>query len=346
VSDASTGTILLVCAAAAGVALVLGAVLTALIRRIAARHDLVVTRRPVWQAPLTVLLVLAGVRTVLAAAGEDPAWVDDVAYVVSLGLIAAVAWVLTVLVRTAERATLSRHPASGLTDRGSRHVRTKALLVSRVVQALIASVALGAMLWTIPGVREVGIGVLASASVVAVVVGLAAQTTLGNLFAGLQIAFTDAIRIDDIVVIEEQWGRIDEITLTYVAVRVWDGTSVILPCTYFTTTPFRNWTHQGAAVTGTVEIAADWTVPIDDLRAELSRLLERSPRWDRSTGELHVSDASGDGIKLIALVSAVDGDALEPLRWEVREGLVRHLQQRHRHALPRERHETVSGSAG
>ena len=104
----------------------------------------------------------------------------------------------------------------------------------------------------------------------AVIVGLAAQTTLGNLFAGMQIAFTDAIRIDDIVVVEEQWGKVEEITLTYVAVRVWDGTSVILPCTYFTTTPFRNWTHRGAEVTGTVELAVDWSAPLDDMRVELA----------------------------------------------------------------------------
>jgi small-conductance mechanosensitive channel len=346
VSDASTPEILVACAVAAVVALVAGALLTALVRRIGARRDLVVERRAIWQAPLTVLLVILAVRAVLAAVVDRREWVGDVDYVLSLALIAAIGWALTVLVLTAERALLRRHPEAGITDRGSRHVRTKVLLISRVLQALIVTVALAAMLWTVPQIREVGVGLLASASVVAVIVGLAAQTTLGNLFAGMQIAFTDAIRIDDIVVVEEQWGKVEEITLTYVAVRVWDGTSVILPCTYFTTTPFRNWTHRGAEVTGTVELAVDWSAPLDDMRAALARLLEASPRWDGKTGELHVADAADTIVKVIALISAVDGDALEPLRWEVREGLVRFLQDEHPDALPRARIEELAAAAG
>jgi len=346
VSDASTPEILVACAVAAVVALVAGALLTALVRRIGARRDLVVERRAIWQAPLTVLLVILAVRAVLAAVVDRREWVGDVDYVLSLALIAAIGWALTVLVLTAERALLRRHPEAGITDRGSRHVRTKVLLISRVLQALIVTVALAAMLWTVPQIREVGVGLLASASVVAVIVGLAAQTTLGNLFAGMQIAFTDAIRIDDIVVVEEQWGKVEEITLTYVAVRVWDGTSVILPCTYFTTTPFRNWTHRGAEVTGTVELAVDWSAPLDDMRAALARLLEASPRWDGKTGELHVADAADTIVKVIALISAVDGDALEPLRWEVREGLVRFLQDERPDALPRARIEELAATAG
>jgi small-conductance mechanosensitive channel len=137
--------------------------------------------------------------------------------------------------------------------------------------AVIATVAIGAMLWTIPAVQELGAGILASAGVLGIVAGLAAQTSLGNLFAGIQISFTDAIRIGDVCRDRQPVGRIEEITLTYVVVRVWDGTCLILPCTYFNTTRFRNWTHGGTQNSGTVELTVNWQVPLEDLRQELRR---------------------------------------------------------------------------
>ena len=227
---------------------------------------------------------------------------------------------------------------TGLGDRRSRHVRTKIILVTRVVQALIVAVTVAAILWTIPPLRDIGAGILASAGLIGVIAGLAAQTTLGNLFAGLQIAFTDAIRIDDIVVVQGLTGRIEEITLTYVAVRLRDNTTLILPCTYFTTTPFQNWTHKGARVSGVVEIAVDGHAPLDALlsalREELGRTLGRSSHWDRSPSDIFVEDATGSAVKLIAAVTAVDGDAIAPLCREVREGLLTFLQQNYPAALP------------
>jgi small-conductance mechanosensitive channel len=174
--------------------------------------------------------------------------------------------------------------------------------------------------------------------VIGVIGGLAAQTTLGNLFAGLQIAFTDAIRIDDIVAAAGLTGRIEEITLTYVSVRVTDNTTLILPCTYFTTTPFQNWTHKGAQITGMVEMAVDSHAPLDALlaalREELGRVLERSSHWDRGRGDIVVEDATGSAVKLVAMVTAVDGDAIAPLRREVREGLLTFLKENYPAALP------------
>jgi len=193
-------------------------------------------------------------------------------------------------------------------------------------------------LWTIPALRDIGAGILASAGVIGVIGGLAAQTTLGNLFAGLQIAFTDAIRIDDIVTVQTLTGRIEEITLTYVSVRVKDNTTLILPCTYFTTTPFQNWTHKGAQITGIVEFGVDAHAPLDALlpalRRELGRVLERSAHWDRGRGDIVVEDATGSALKLIAMVTALDGAAVEPLRWEVREGLLTFLRENYPAALP------------
>jgi small-conductance mechanosensitive channel len=336
-SQASVSTVIVACVVAGAVAFLVGVVLAALIRRLAGRHNLDVRRRPNWRAPVTVLLVVLAVRGVLLAAGTERAWFGRAGYILGLVAIAVVGWLLTAVAVVLERAMLARFPDAELENRRSRHVRTKIILVTRVIQALIGAVTVAAILWTIPALRDIGAGILASAGVIGVIGGLAAQTTLGNLFAGLQIAFTDAIRIDDIVTVQALTGRIEEITLTYVSVRVKDNTTLILPCTYFTTTPFQNWTHKGAQITGMVEIGVDSHASLDALlpalREELGRVLERSSRWDRGRGDIVVEDATGSAVKLIAMVTAVDGDAVAPLRWEVREGLLAFLQENYPAAL-------------
>jgi small-conductance mechanosensitive channel len=337
-SQASVSTVIVACVVAGAVAFVVGVAVSALVRRLAGRHNLDVRRRPIWRAPVTVLLVVLAVRGVLLAAGSQRQWAAHAGYVLGLVAIAVVGWLLTAVAVVLERAMLARFPDAELENRRSRHVRTKIILVTRVVQALIGAITVAAILWTIPALRDIGAGILASAGVIGVIGGLAAQTTLGNLFAGLQIAFTDAIRIDDIVTVQALTGRIEEITLTYVSVRVKDNTTLILPCTYFTTTPFQNWTHKGAQITGMVEFGVDAHAPLDALlpalRGELGRVLEHSAHWDRGRGDIVVEDATGSALKLIAMVTAVDGAAVEPLRWEVREGLLTFLRENYPAALP------------
>ena len=337
-SEASVSTVVVACVVAGAVAFVVGVAVSALIRRLAGRHNLDVRRRPIWRAPVTVLLVVLAVRGVLLAAGPQRGWASRTGYILGLVAIAVVGWLLTAVAVVLERAMLARFPDAELENRRSRHVRTKIILVTRAAQALIGALTVGAILWTIPALRDIGAGILASAGVIGVIGGLAAQTTLGNLFAGLQIAFTDAIRIDDIVTVQGMTGRIEEITLTYVSVLVKDNTTLILPCTYFTTTPFQNWTHKGAQITGMVEIGVDARAPLDALlpalRGELGRILERSSHWDRGRGDIVIEDATGSAVKLIAMVTAVDGDAVEPLRWEVREGLLTFLRENYPAALP------------
>ncbi len=337
-SQASVSTVIIACVVAAASAFVVGVAVAALIRRIAARRNLEVPRRPIWRAPVTVLLVVLAVRGVLLAAGPQRYWASRTGYILGLVAIAVVGWLLTVVAVVLERAMLARFPDAELENRRSRHVRTKIILVTRVVQALIGAVTVAAILWTIPALRDIGAGILASAGVIGVIGGLAAQTTLGNLFAGLQITFTDAIRIDDIVTVQGLMGRIEEITLTYVSVRMKDNTTLILPCTYFTTTPFQNWTHKGAQISATVEFGVDAHAPLDTLlgalREELGRVLERSAYWDRGRGDIVVEDATGSVVKLIATVTAVDGNAVAPLRWEVREGLLTFLHENYPAALP------------
>ncbi len=336
-SRAPASTVIIACVLAGVVAFVVGVAVTTVIRRFAQRHHVRVEQWPVWRAPLTLLLVVLAVRLVLLWAGTQRQWAGHVGYILDLVLIAMIGWILTLVAVAIERALLARYPDAGLEDRRSRHVRTKISLVTRVVLALIVAITVGAMLWTIPPLRDIGVALLASAGLLGVIVGIAAQTTLGNLFAGLQIAFTDAIRIDDIVVVQGQRGRVEEITLTYVAVRAWDNTTYILPCTYFTTTPFQNWTHKDAQISGIVEIGVDGHAPLDELldalRAELSRILEGSTNSDGQRGALHVEDAAGPTVRLAAVVTAAHADALGPLRREVREGLMTFLQLNYPGAL-------------
>lgn len=320
----------------------LGLVVVAVLRRLARRWHVTVLSGRLWQSPVVVVFALVAAQaTVLAA---DPTWADAVVHLIQIGEIAAIAWLLIVIVRTLEKAALAKHPQTGPQDARSRHVRTKITLLRRVAVASIVTVAAGAALWTIPQVRAVGATVLASAGVVGIIAGLAAQTSLANIFAGVQIAFTDGIRVGDIVTMEGTTGRIQEITLTYIVVESPDGTSLILPCTYFTTTPFHNWSHTGAAVTGRVSLAVDWHVPLDDLRTELGRVLQESEHWDGRHGDLVVDEAD-EALRVVALVSAADGASLQLLCWQVREALVHHVSRHHGAVLPRVRQERVPGGA-
>ena len=216
-------------------------------------------------------------------------------------------------------------------------MRTQISLLRRLAVVVIGVLAAAAMLLTFPSARAAGASILASAGVISIVAGLAAQTSLANVFAGLQLAFTDAIRVDDVVVVEEEWGRIEEITLTYVVVHIWDDRRMVLPSTYFTTTPFENWTRTQSAVLGSVEIDVDWSVPFEVMRGELARLLEGHELWDERVGILQVTDAVGSVVRVRALVSAKDGPTLFDLRCHVREGLVVWLQREHGYGLPRVR---------
>lgn len=339
--SASAGELVLACGVAVAGSFAIGLLLTVVLRRMGRRWGLSAEWTRATRSPVVVLSMIVALQIVLGLArNDDREWIDATSSVLDVAMIAVVGWILLAVAHVLEQGALRRFPDTSLQDRRSRHARTKITLLRRVTDAVVVTIVVAAALWTIPAVREVGVGLFASAGVVGIVFGLAAQTSLSNIFAGVQIAFTDGIRIDDIVDIEGQWGRIEEVTLTYVVVRIWDGTSLILPCTYFTTTPFINWTHRGTSTTGIVEIGVDWQVPIDEIRAELTHILERSENWDGEKGQLHVEDASGPIVKLVAEVSAPDGDRLTPLRREVREAMVAYIQREHAGAFPREREES------
>ena len=219
----------------------------------------------------------------------------------------------------------------------ARKVHTQLRVLRRLVIIIVVIVATASILMTFPKVRQLGTAMLASAGIIGIVVGLAAQKTIGTFIAGLQIAFTQPIRLDDVVIVEGEWGRIEEITLTYVVVRIWDLRRLIVPITYFIETPFQNWTRVSADILGTVFLYVDYTVPLDAIRAELQKILEASDLWDRKVCVLQVTNASERTVEVRALMSAADASLAWSLRCHVREKLIEFVRREYPNALPRVR---------
>jgi small-conductance mechanosensitive channel len=243
------------------------------------------------------------------------------------------------VVRVAEDALMRRYDVEVPDNLRARRARTQIQVLGRVVIVTIVGLALVSMLLTFPEARAVGASLLASAGIVGVIVGVAARSTVGNLIAGLQIAFAEPIRLDDAVVVEGEWGNIEEITLTYVVVRIWDRRRLVLPCSYFVEHPIENWTRYSADIVGTVHLHVDYTTPVEEVRAEFEQVLATSKLWNGQTAVLQVVDTTERTMVLRALVSADSAPTAWDLRCEVRERLLAWLQQQRPGALPRVRAE-------
>lgn len=219
----------------------------------------------------------------------------------------------------------------------ARKAATQMRVLRRAVNVLILFVTLGFALMSFDAVRQFGVSLFASAGVAGLVAGLAARPVLSNLIAGMQLALSQPIRIDDVVVVEGEWGRIEEFTSTYVVVRIWDLRRLIVPLSYFLQTPFRNWTYQSSKIMGTVYIYTDYTVPVERVRQKAIELIKASSLWDGDVAGLQVTDAREHTMELRALMSASDASKAWDLRCGVREGLIAFLQAEFPHALPRTR---------
>ncbi|MBT1543679.1 mechanosensitive ion channel family protein [Curtobacterium aurantiacum] len=319
------------------VALVLHLVLRAIARR--ERWAGVLSRRtkhPFRTVLLVVLLWIAFTSSIPRNADAYP-WRDEVVHAFLILTIAAGCWLACQVAIFLEDLGLHRFRIDVPDNRQARRIRTQVLIIRRLTVALLVIIAVGAILLTFDGVEAAGASVLASAGLISVVAGLAAQSTLGNVFAGMQLAFSGSIRVDDVVVVEQQWGRIEEITLTYVVVHLWDDRRFVLPSTYFTSTPFENWTRTGSELLGAVEFDLDWRVSPADMRAELDRILDTSTIWDRRVKVLQVTDAVGGLVRVRILVTAPDAGGLFDLRCYVREEMVEWIQRTHPDALPVQR---------
>ncbi|MBT2872752.1 mechanosensitive ion channel family protein [Streptomyces cellulosae] len=256
---------------------------------------------------------------------------------VTLVLIGSAAW-LTIRIAAAVVETSYTRYATNHRERDParvRRVRTQVTLIRRVVSAAVGVVAVAAMLLTFPAMRAAGASLLASAGILGIVAGVAAQSTLGNMFAGLQIAFGDMVRIGDTVVVDGEWGTVEEITLTFLTVRTWDERRITMPVSYFTSKPFENWSRGTPQMTGTVFWHVDHSAPLDAMREKLRDILRECPAWDGRACNLTVTDSTPSTLEVRALVTAKDADDIWTVRVTVRERMMRFLADEHPYALPR-----------
>lgn len=258
-------------------------------------------------------------------------------HVLLLALIGAITWVVVRFAGAVEIYAKRRHDVQVADNREARRVHTQVAVLSRSFQVVIVIAGVAAGLMTFPRVQQIGASLLASAGIAGIIVGFAARPVLENLIAGLQIGFTQPARLDDVVVINGQLGRVEEIGMTYVVVRLWDERRLIVPFSKFISESFENWTRATAQITGAVYVWVDYATPVERVRAEAQRIVEASPLWDKRVFNLQVTDANERAVQLRVLVSAAHSSAAWDLRVHVREKLIEFLQRDLPDALPRQR---------
>lgn len=297
------------------------------------------------RGPVAAVLVIAVLGATLPAAGFAPPLTASLAHVLLIGFVLAMGWGAFNALDAAAVLYLRRFQVNVPDNLLARKHLTQVNILKRAAQTLVVLVTVAGALMTIAAVRQYGVSLFASAGAAGLVVGLSARPLLSNLIAGVQLALTQPIRIEDAVVVEGEWGWIETIASTYVVIRIWDLRRLIVPLTYFIEKPFQNWTHQSADLLGSVHLHVDWTVPVDRLRDKLNEIVHASERWDGKVVVLQVVEATGPTVQLRALVSAKNSGIAWDLRCEVREKLVAFLQAEYPHALPRQRTE-ISGNLG
>jgi small-conductance mechanosensitive channel len=252
-------------------------------------------------------------------------------------IIAGFSWLIIELIRRLKTKFLKRFDLSEEDNLKSRKLHTQINIIEKVLVFIIILTAIGLILLSFDSIREIGIGIFASAGLAGIIIGLSAQKVVGTLLAGIQIAITQPFRIDDAVLVENEWGWIEEINLTYVVVRLWDKRRLVLPSTYFLEKPFQNWTRTNADIIGTIFLYTDYTISFEDLRNELTRLLIDSELWDKKVNVLQVTDSKESTIEIRILVSAKNSPTAWDLRVYIREKMIEFIQNNFPQSLPKTR---------
>ncbi|WP_212910697.1 mechanosensitive ion channel domain-containing protein [Streptomyces sp. TS71-3] len=321
------------------IALLVGWGIDSLLRRADARHK----ETPLWgllrrcRTPLLIVLFAALLSASYRLLPYDRVRAHDAAFsqALALVLIGASAWLIVRVSAAAVEASYAKYAAVQRDTARLRRVRTQVTLIMRIVTAVVGVIAAAAMLLTFPDLRAVGTSMLASAGLIGIVAGIAAQSTLSNLFAGFQIAFGDMVRIGDTVVVNGEWGVIDEVTLTFLTVRTWDERRITMPVSYFTSQPFENWSRGGSQMTGTVFFHLDHRAPVPEIREKLREIVHDCSAWDGRDWGLAVTDTTPTTMEVRALVTAKDANDIWSVRVTVREQILRWLAEQHPYALPR-----------
>jgi small-conductance mechanosensitive channel len=332
----------------AGIAGLLGAVVISLIahvvlfkllRQLARRSE-----KDEWQhlvekvrGVVRIGMVIVAVELTLPLVDMPERLESVISQLTTLCIIGVVGWVVYTIVTVLADFSIARHRIDVENNLEARKMRTRLRVLRQAISMIIFLVTVAAMLMTFPGARSIGVSLFASAGVAGIVVGFAARPVLSNLLAGLQIALTQPIRIEDAVVIEGEWGWIEEITSTYVVVKIWDWRRLIVPLSHFIEKPFQNWTRESSAIIGSVTWHTDYTVPIAEMREKLKEFLGKSKLWDGNVQVLQIIDSGRETMELRALMSAKNSPTAWDLRCEIREKMILWLQQEYPRALPRNR---------
>jgi small-conductance mechanosensitive channel len=285
--------------------------------------------------PAQWVVPLVGVQLALQGMPEDLRGLAQAQHLAGVLCILALTWLLMASMRGVADGVIALHPMTVADNLAARRIHTQTRVLSRIASGTVLVAGIAFVLMTFPRARQVGTSLLASAGVAGLVVGLAARSVFSNLLAGLQIALAQPIRIDDAVIIEGQFGHIEEITSTYVVVKIWDERRLVVPLNWFTEHPFENWTRSGAELLGSVMLWVDFSLPVEVLRAEAKRLCEASPLWDKRVFSVAVTDSNERAMQVRILVSANNSGSNFDLRCLLREGLIRFLHEQHPDTLPR-----------
>jgi small-conductance mechanosensitive channel len=288
---------------------------------------------------LAAIMLAVALAVTIAPLSDDQA--AAVRHVMIAGIVILTGWSLAAVLHVWTVIYLRRFKLDSEDNVLARKHVTQSRLLERIARTLIVLVTLAAALMTFDSVRQYGVGLLASAGAAGVVMGLALQPILKNLIAGVQLAVTQPIRIDDALLVDGEWGNVEEITSSYVVIRLWDWRRMIVPLSYFIEQPFQNWTRESSALIGTVLLFVDFTVPVAELRAELERIVHSSSLWDGRVVALQVTDFKETTMEIRMLVSASTAPRTFDLRCEVREKMIAYIQQRHPEALPHTRTERL-----
>ncbi len=328
-----------------GIALAIGItgwwLLMALTRRLKGRDYRRARIARVISRPLAFALPMLVLIPALEATPLDGRWLDQSLRLLHIGLTACFIWLLVRAVAAGEQAILRDHPMEVADNLAARRIQTQTRVLSRVLMGAIILVGASMVLLTFPMVRQIGTALLASAGIIGLVAGIAAKPVFGNLIAGLQIALTQPIRLDDVVIVEGEWGRVEEIGSSYVVVRIWDERRMVVPLTWFIESPFQNWTRRSADLLGTAFLWLDYRAPIAAIRSELERICKGEALWDGRVCVTQVTETTDHTLQVRLLVSARNsGDAFD-LRCIVRERMLDFLAREHPQALPRTRAELL-----
>jgi small-conductance mechanosensitive channel len=310
-----------------------------LIKQFSRREDnpLKKTTHKKFRTPLLIFLLSIALSIVFSAWDGEYELIKYLLHFLKVAIIFAATWLIVSFIKLGKELLLRPYNIDEKDNLRARKVTTQFRIIERIVITIIIIISLSIALMTFESIRQVGVSLFASAGVAGVILGFAAQKLLGNVLAGIQIALAQPMRLDDVVIVEGEWGWIEEINLTYVVVRIWDKRRLVVPTTYFIEKPFQNWTRESADILGTVFIYTDYTVPFDKLRAELTRILEADKNWDGRVNVLQVTNATEKTVEVRALMSAVDSPTAWDLRVSVREKLISFLQEHYPESLPRTR---------